>query len=70
MVRISRDDIRWTDDHTFNEPAWIGSNFFVYYNGSKILTPENEGFALTGSGFTYDPAKFQFYTGEFLYVLF
>jgi hypothetical protein len=70
MVRVARDDPRWFDDHTFVEPAWTGSNFFVYYNGNKILTPENEGFTLTGSGFTYDPARFQFYTGEFLYVLF
>lgn len=70
-ARISRSDLRWTDDHTFSEPAWVGTNPIVYYNGSKFLTPEVEGYSvLVGGGFTYDPAKFQFYDGEFLYAIF
>ncbi len=69
--RIARDDTRWIDDHTFVEPGWQGSNFFVYYNGSRILTPEQDGFSiLTDGGFTYDPTKFQFYNEEFLYTIF
>ena len=69
--RIARDDERWTDDHTFTEPQWAGSQFFIYYNGSRILTEEQDGFQiLPGGGFTFDPTKFQFYSGEFLYTIF
>lgn len=70
-VRIARDDPRWSTDSTFIEPGWNNLNYFVYANGSKILTPEFEGFAyVTGGGFTYDDTRFQFYTGEFLYIIF
>lgn len=70
--RISRDDSRWTpNDYTFTDVDLIGAVFFVYYNGSKILTPELEGFAILDSGgFTFDPTRFQFYEGEFLYLIF
>lgn len=70
-MRVSRDDEHWTDDHTYTDVTLTGTTFFVYYNGNKILTPELEGFAiLDDGGFTYNPAKFQFYEGEFLYMIF
>lgn len=70
--RVTRDDIRWTpNNYTFTDPDLEGTIFFVYYNGSKILTPELEGFSiLEDGGFTFDPTKFQFYEGEFLYLIF
>lgn len=70
-IRIARNDVHFTDDHTYTDPGLIGTTFLVYYNGNKILTPELEGFAiLTTGGFTYDPTRFQFYDGEFLYIIF
>jgi hypothetical protein len=68
--RVVRNDSHFTDDHTYTDASLAGTNFFVYYNGSKILT-ETEGFqVLNTGGFTYDPTKFQFYDGEFLYMIF
>jgi hypothetical protein len=68
--RVVRNDSHFTDDHTYTDASLAGTNFFVYYNGSKILT-ETEGFqVLNTGGFTYDPTKFQFYAGEFLYMIF
>lgn len=71
-IRVSRDDIRWIpNSYTYTDNTLVGAVFFVYYNGVKILTPEMEGFAiLSGGGFTFDPARFQFYEGEYLYLIF
>lgn len=71
-IRVGRDNAKWTpNDYTYTDTLLAGVVFFVYYNGVKILTPELEGFAILGrGGFTFDPAKFQFYTGEYLYLIF
>lgn len=71
-IRVSRADSHWTPNtYTYTDGTLLGTTFFVYYNGVKILTPETEGFAvLSGGGFTFDPTRFQFYAGEFLYLIF
>lgn len=70
-IRVAKDNANWTDDHTYTDTSLAGTTFFVYYNGNKILTPETEGFeVLETGGFTYDPTKFQFYAGEYLYMIF
>ena len=69
--RVARDDGHFVDnDYTYIDGDLAGVTFFVYANGTKMLT-EQEGFEiLPGGGFTYDPTKFQFYDGDFLYMIF